>query len=85
MEIMEVDSVANNRLRVIKNFFAGFTSLMCFYFQSPYLIKINLSSPCMVVTTQICHLCPFMLFYKPNSKEVGVGGRGQCCALLSYS
>ena len=48
MEVMEVDSVANNRL--IKIYFAGFILLMCLYFQSPYLFKINLSSLCMIVT-----------------------------------
>ena len=76
MEVMGVDSVANNSL--IKIYSAGFTSLMCLYVQSPYLFKINLSSLCMVVTTQICHLLLFMVFYKLSSKEVCVDGRGQC-------
>ena len=83
MEVTEVESVANNRL--IKIYSPGFTYWMCLYFQSPYLFAINLSSLCMVVTTQICHLCPFTVFYKLSSKEAGVGGRGQCCAILSYS
>ena len=76
MEVMGVYSVANNSL--IKIYSAGFTSLVCLYFQSPYLFKTYLSSLCMVVTTQICHLWLFMVFYKLSSKEVGVGGRGQC-------
>ena len=73
MELMEVDSVANNRLFNIYS--AGFTSLMCLCFQSPYLFKTNLTSLLMVVTTQVCHLCPFMVFYKLSSKEVGGDGK----------
>ena len=83
MEVMEVDSVANNRL--IKIYSAcKTTSLMCLCFLSPYLFKINVSSLCMVVTTQICLLCLFIVFNKLSSKEAGVGGRGQCWALQSY-